>query len=113
MGTKLSDLGAIAVLLLAVAPALALAPAACAPNEAVVCKSTSTGTGPSCGAEYELCAGGIDRVECAPSPGGVTCTCIENGTKKRTFVSADACNVSFDTLKKRASENCNWKLDEE
>jgi len=112
MGTT-ARLGAIAVLLVLGLPGLLLAPAACAPNEAIVCNTASTNTGASCTADYELCAGGTDRLECSPVASGVSCKCIENGTTKRTFESSDACNVSPDTLKKRASENCNWKLDEE
>lgn len=112
MGT-MARLAGIAVLLVLGSASLALGPAACAPNEAVVCKTASTNTGASCTADYELCAGGTDRLECAPVAGGVSCKCIENGTTKRTFESSDACNVTPDTLRKRAAENCDWKLDEE
>ncbi len=67
----------------------------------------------SCSATYDLCAGGDDRIECKPSGGGVSCACIESGVTKKSFQSDDACNVSPDTLKKRAIEGCGWKdLDE-
>jgi hypothetical protein len=93
-----------------VALALALATTGCPRNEAKVCSTTSTGVGPSCSADYNLCAGGTDRVECVPSAGGVTCSCLENGTKAKTFVSDDACNVSVDTLRKRAAAGCGWDI---
>jgi hypothetical protein len=90
--------------------ALALATTGCPKNEAKVCSTTSTGVGPSCSADYNLCVGGTDHVECVPSTGGVTCSCIENGTKAKTFVSDDACNVSVDTLRKRAAAGCGWDI---
>ena len=84
----------------------------CPPNEAIVCGSKSENAGPSCSADYDLCAGGTDRIECKPAGSGVTCACIESGTTKKTFQSNDACNVSVDTLKMRAMDNCGWKLDD-
>jgi hypothetical protein len=84
--------------------------AGCPPNEAKVCGSKSTNAGASCSATYDLCNGGSDRLECAPAGTGVTCTCLENGTKNKTFQSADACNVTPDTLKKRAAEGCGWDI---
>ena len=87
---------------------------ACAPNEANVCSSTTENTAPSCAANYNLCAGGTDRIECKPPAGGggVTCACIENGVTKKSFPSDDACNVGVDTLKMRAADSCGWMLDE-
>ena len=93
--------------------ALALATAGCPKNEAKVCSSDSSGVGPSCSADYNLCAGGTDRIECVPATSGVTCTCIESGTKKTTFTSDDACNVSVDTLRKRAAAGCGWDIIED
>jgi hypothetical protein len=93
--------------------ALAIGATACPPNEAIVCGSTTENVAAGCASSYKQCAGGTHRLECVPSAGGVTCTCFEDGVKKRTFVSADACNVSPDTLKKRASEGCNWEFDED
>ncbi len=104
----------MAVALAAIAIALALATAGCHPNEAIVCGSSSENAGASCAANYDLCAGGKRRLECAPGGGGaVTCACLENGVKKRSFQSDDACNVTPDTLKKRAAKGCDWEFDEE
>lgn len=84
---------------------------ACSKNEEIVCGTTTENTGPTCAAEYTLCAGGTDRIDCRSATGGVTCACIENGTTKKTFSSNDACNVTPDTLKKRAAEGCGWTLE--
>ncbi len=84
---------------------------ACSKNEEIVCESSTQNTGPTCNAEYKLCAGGTDRIECTSATGGVTCACIENGATKKTFSSNDACNVTVDTLKKRAEEGCGWTLE--
>ena len=91
----------------------ALAFAGCPPNEAKVCGTKAENTGASCAATYDLCKGGSYRLECAPLSGGVTCTCLENGTKAKTFQSADACNVTPDTLRKRAAAGCGWDLEED
>ena len=87
--------------------------AGCPPNEAKVCGTKAENTGASCAATYDLCKGGSYRIECAPLSGGVSCTCLENGAKAKTFQSADACNVTPDTLRKRAAAGCGWDLDEE
>ena len=91
--------------------ALAFGGLACPPNEAIVCGSKTENLGPGCAATYDLCAGGSDRIECKPANGGVSCSCIENGTAKKSFQSDDACNVTPDTLKKRAADGCGWKFD--
>lgn len=95
--------------------AIAIATAGCPPNEAIVCGSSSENAGAVCAANYELCAGGKRRLECAPGNGGpgVTCACVENGVRQRSFQSDDACNVTPDTLKKRAAKGCDWEFDEE
>lgn len=80
-------------------------------NEAIVCGSETKGVGAGCEASYSLCKGGIYRVACDPSGGGVKCTYVENGNAAKSFQSDDACNVSPDTLKKRASSGCGWVLD--
>jgi len=85
----------------------------CPPNEAIVCGSKTENAGSTCASTYDLCAGGTRRLECSPSGGGVTCACIEDGVKKRSFQSDDACNVTPDTLKKRAATGCGWELDED
>ena len=92
--------------------ALALGPLGCPPNEEILCGTKSENTGPSCAAEYTLCAGGTDRLECKPNSTGVSCACIENGVTKKSFQSDDACNVTPDTLKKRAEMGCTWTLEE-
>ncbi|MDB4934775.1 MAG: hypothetical protein JWP87_1747 [Labilithrix sp.] len=97
---------------LATAALVAAAPG-CKPNEEIVCATSTENTGASCAATYDLCAGGTDRIECKPAGGGVSCACIESGTTKRSFPSNDACNVTPDTLKKRAAEGCGWKLEQE
>jgi len=84
---------------------------ACPPNEEIVCGTTTENTGPTCAAEYKLCAGGTDRIDCKSVTGGVTCACIENGATKKSFPSDDACNVTPDTLKKRAAQGCGWTLE--
>jgi hypothetical protein len=94
----------------------------CPPNEAIVCSSSTENTLPSCAANYDLCAGGTDRIECKPvsatgsvvtGSGSVTCACIENGVTKKDFTTDDACNIGVDALKKKAADNCGWKLDED
>jgi hypothetical protein len=92
--------------------ALAATTTACPPNEEIVCGTTTANTGPTCSADYKLCAGGTDRIDCKSVSGGVTCACIEDGVTKKSFPSDDACNVSPDTLKKRAAEGCGWTLEE-
>jgi hypothetical protein len=82
-----------------------------AQNDAVVCSAKSDNAGAACSATYELCKGGTDKLDCTPETDGVRCACIENGTKAKDFHSPDACNVSTDTLKKRAADGCGWKLD--
>lgn len=99
--------------LLLVALAAATLTAGCPPSEAKVCGTKTENAGASCTATYDLCKGGSYRIECAPLSGGVTCTCLENGTKDKTFQSADACNVTPDTLRKRAATGCGWNLDED
>ena len=84
---------------------------ACPPNEEIVCGTTTENTGPTCAADYKLCAGGTDRIDCKSVSGGVTCACIENGATKKSFPSDDACNVTPDTLKKRAAQGCGWTLE--
>ena len=37
---------------------------ACSKNEEIVCGTTTENTGPTCAAEYTLCAGGNDRIDC-------------------------------------------------
>jgi hypothetical protein len=98
------------LLTLALLGALTGASAGCPKNEAKVCSSSTSGLGPSCSADYTLCAGGTDRIECTPAAGGVSCSCVENGAPKKTFTSDDACNVSVDTLKKRAAAGCGWDI---
>lgn len=93
--------------------AIAVSAMGCPPNEAIVCGSKTENTGASCASTYDLCAGGTQRLECSPAGGGVTCACIEDGVKKKSFQSDDACNVTPDTLKKRASTGCGWELDED
>lgn len=93
-----------------VAVAMLAFAAGCPPNEAKLCGSKAENTGASCTATYDLCKGGSDRIECAPSGGAVTCSCFENGTKSKTFQSADACNVTPDTLKARAAAGCGWDI---
>lgn len=83
----------------------------CAPNEEIVCGTTTENTGATCAAEYKLCAGGTDRIDCTSVSGGVSCACIENGTTKKSFPSNDACNVTPDALRKRAEEGCGWMLE--
>ena len=96
---------------IALAFGFAVAVTGCPPNEAKVCGSKSESAGASCTATYDLCSGVTDRLECAPgTANGVTCTCLENGSKKRTFQSDDACNVTPDTLKKRAAAGCGWDI---
>ena len=81
-------------------------------NEAIVCGSKTENVLAGCKATYDLCAGGQDVLDCSTKEGdGVHCNCIENGTKKDDFHSDDACNVSPDTLKTRASQGCGWTLD--
>ena len=92
--------------------ALASATAGCPPNEAILCGTSTENTGATCAAEYKLCAGGTDRIDCTSMSGAVTCACIENGVTKKSFPSNDACNVTPDTLKKRAAEGCGWTLEE-
>jgi hypothetical protein len=92
--------------------ALASATTACPPNEEILCGTTTENTGPTCAADYTLCAGGTDRIDCKSVSGGVTCACIENGVTKKSFASNDACNVTPDTLKKRAAEGCGWTLEQ-
>jgi len=84
---------------------------ACPPNFFFVDAATTENTGPTCAAEYKLCAGGTDRIDCKSVTGGVTCACIENGATKKSFPSDDACNVTPDTLKKRAAQGCGWTLE--
>ena len=84
---------------------------ACSKNEEIVCGTTTENTGPTCAAEYTLCAGGTDRIDCKSVTNNVTCACIESGTTKRSFASNDACNVTPDALKKRAAEGCGWTLE--
>ena len=84
---------------------------ACSPNEEIVCGTSTENTGATCAAEYTLCAGGTDRIDCKSVSGGVVCACIENGATKKSFPSDDACNVTPDTLKKRAAEGCGWTLE--
>jgi hypothetical protein len=100
------------VLAASIALAACGALAGCPPNEAKVCGSSTQNAGSSCSATYDLCASGTSlRIECAPGTGGgVTCSCLENGAKKSTFQSADACSVSPDTLKKRAASGCTWDI---
>src|SRR4051794_34047638 len=94
--------------------ALSVGMLACPPNEAIVCSSSTENTAPSCAANYNLCAGGTDRIECKPvSGGGVTCACIESGVTKKSFTTDDACNIGPDALKKKAADNCGWTLDED
>jgi hypothetical protein len=103
-----------AALVTLVAAVLAMGSTACPPNEAIICGSETENVLAGCASTYKLCAGGTHRLECTPKPtSGVTCACIEDGVKKRSFDSADACNVSPDTLKKRAGEGCNWEFDED
>ena len=85
--------------------------AACDGNEAIVCSSDTKNAGAGCVATYDLCKGGTYKLQCDPAPSGVSCACIENNALKSTFKSEDACNVSPDTLRKRAASNCNWQLD--
>jgi hypothetical protein len=92
--------------------AFASATTACPPNEEILCGTTTENTGATCAAEYKLCAGGTDRIDCKSVSGGVTCACIESGVTKKSFASNDACNVTPDTLKKRAAEGCGWTLEE-
>lgn len=84
---------------------------ACDGNEAIVCSSETKNAGAGCVATYDLCKGGTYKLQCDPAPTGVSCGCIENNALKSTFKSDDACNVSPDTLRKRAASNCNWQLD--
>lgn len=87
---------------------------ACPPSEAVLCGSRAENTAASCKAFYDLCDGRKYRLECDPSPGGgsgVRCRCFESDVAKEVFDSPDACNVTPDTLKKRASEGCKWTLE--
>ena len=103
--------GALTVAMAVAAVALGLL--GCPPNEEILCGTKSENTAPSCSAEYTLCAGGTDRLECKPGGGsGVSCACIENGVTRKTFQSDDACNVTPDTLKKRAEVGCSWTLEE-
>ena len=92
--------------------AFAASTTACPPNEEILCGTTTENTGATCSADYKLCAGGTDRIDCKSVSGGVTCACIEDGVTKKTFPSDDACNVTPDTLKKRATEGCGWTLEE-
>lgn len=103
---------AIGVLALAVTLAFAATTTACPPNEEILCGTTTENTGATCSADYKLCAGGTDRIDCKSAASGVTCACIEDGVTKKTFPSNDACNVTPDTLKKRAAEGCGWTLEE-
>jgi hypothetical protein len=103
---------ATAVLTFVVMLAFASATTACPPNEEIVCGTTTTNTGAACSADYKLCAGGTDRIDCKSAAGGVTCACIEDGVTKKSFASDDACNVTPDTLKKRAADGCGWTLEE-
>lgn len=94
---------------------IALVLAGCPANEAKVCGTRTENAGATCAATYDLCKGASDRVECAPGGGGgggggVTCTCLENGIKSKTFQSNDACNVTPDTLKKRAAAGCGFDI---
>lgn len=91
----------------------ALGTLGCPPNEAILCGTKTENTAASCAATYDLCAGGTDRIECKPAGGGVSCACIENGVTKKSFPSNDACNVTPETLQKRAAEGCGWKLSED
>jgi len=85
---------------------------ACPPNEAVLCGSRSENTGASCKAFYDLCSGSQFRLECDSVAGaGVRCKCIESDVQRQAFDSSDACNVTPDTLKKRAEEGCGWRLE--
>ena len=113
MTSERGSLGQRATVTLVVVALLVLphATTACSKNEEIVCGTTTENTGPTCAAEYTLCAGGTDRIDCTSASGGVTCACIENGTTKKTFQSNDACNVTPDTLKKRAAEGCGWTLE--
>lgn len=104
----------VPVLVLVVALAMLVSGSAttgCSKNEEIVCGTTTENKGPTCAAEYTLCAGGTDRIDCKSATGGVTCACIENGTTKKSFQSHDVCNVTADTLKKRAAEGCGWTLE--
>jgi hypothetical protein len=107
LGQRVS--GAVAILVML---AFATTTTACPPNEEILCGTTTENTGPTCSADYKLCAGGTDRIECKSVTGGVTCACIESGVTKKSFPSNDACNVTPDTLKKRAAEGCGWTLEE-
>ncbi len=103
MVRRIVALGAVA---LAIAPMLA-----CPPNEAVLCGSRTENALAGCKAYYDLCKGNHYRLDCASVPSaGVRCTCIEDEVTKKTFDSADACNVTPDTLKKRAAAGCGWDL---
>jgi len=92
--------------------AFATTTTACPPNEEILCGTTTENTGATCAADYKLCAGGTDRIDCKSVSGGVMCACIEDGMTKKSFPSNDACNVTPDTLKKRAAEGCGWTLEE-
>src|SRR3954471_18478133 len=91
---------------------LASSTTACPANEEIVCGTTTENTGPTCAADYKLCAGGTDRIDCKTAGAGVTCACIEDGVTKKSFPSDDACNVTPDTLRKRAEDGCGWTLEE-
>jgi hypothetical protein len=81
-------------------------------NEAIVCKSEAKNVLAGCEATYELCKGGTQKIACAPdSAGELVCACLEDGQQKKLFNGKDECNVSPDTLKKRAAEGCGWTLD--
>ena len=103
---------AIAALVSLVTLAFATATTACPANEEILCGTTTENTGPTCSADYKLCAGGTDRIDCKSAGGGVTCACIEDGATKKSFPSNDACNVTPEALKKRAAEGCGWTLEE-
>jgi hypothetical protein len=93
--------------------AMALTALACPPSEAVLCGSRTENAGANCTAFYDLCNGDKYKLRCDSISGaGVRCKCIENDVEKHVFDSSDACNVTPDTLKKRASEGCTWKLDD-
>lgn len=91
---------------------IALTALACPPNEAVLCGSRTENTGASCKSFYDLCDGSKYRLDCASVAGaGVRCKCFESDVEKNVFDSSDACNVTPDTLKKRAASGCNWTLE--
>jgi hypothetical protein len=100
--------GAAAVFFLATLAACSSIPG----NEAIVCGSATKNVLSGCEATYDLCKGGQYKIACSPnSASELVCSCLEDGDAKKVFNGRDECNVSPDTLKKRASEGCGWTLD--